>query len=256
MMVCPTLAVEAGADALVSRRRTSNEESFGALPCLGLFLVAGGFGGEIVSRTAIEMVHAHLERGSASDVGAGEMSAPHYRDEVRLMMSPRRSSGCDPGERDSPTWERHGAPTSFAGVLLAPGAAYMAYLGDMRVYRLRDGRMEERTRDDAVLDGGASDAAVSPDALTLLTQHASAATRALGCEAAVEMMTQVERTEPGDIFLVCSGGIWSAVPEHRITGILAAHHEMRLAASLLMDCAHEHGEPEQVTCLLARVGGI
>ncbi|WP_437653846.1 PP2C family protein-serine/threonine phosphatase [Sorangium sp. So ce1182] len=145
---------------------------------------------------------------------------------------------------------------SFAGVLLAPGAAYMAYIRDMRVYRLRDGRMEERTRDDAVLDGGASDAAVSPDVLTLLTQQASAATRALGCEAAVEMKTQVERTEPGDIFLVCSGGIWGALPEHRITGILAARHELRLAASLLMDCAHEHGEPGQVTCLLARVGDI
>ncbi|WP_437318010.1 PP2C family protein-serine/threonine phosphatase [Sorangium sp. So ce385] len=85
-------------------------------------------------------------------------------------------------------------------------------------------------------------------------QHANAATRVLGCESAVETKAQVERTEPGDIFLVCSGGLWGSVPEHRIRGILAAYRELRLAASLLMDCAHEHGEPELVTCILARVG--
>ncbi|WP_437486503.1 hypothetical protein WME75_03765 [Sorangium sp. So ce1014] len=145
-------------------------------------------------------------------------------------------------------------PTSFAGVLLAPGAAYMAYVGDMRVYRFRDGRLEERTRDDAVLDGGMLDGSISLDALTMLVQHANAATRALGCDAAVEMKTQVESTAPGDIFLVCSAGLWVVVPEHRMSGILAAHHELRLAASLLMDCAHEHGKAEHVTCLLARVG--
>ncbi|HTN84077.1 MAG TPA: hypothetical protein VL242_10335 [Sorangium sp.] len=145
-------------------------------------------------------------------------------------------------------------------MLLAPGAAYMAYIGDMRIYRFRRGKLEERKRDPAALDGGVSGGAISPDALAMLTQHANAATRALGCEAAVEMKTQVERTESGDIFLVCSGGLWTSLPEHRITGILAAHHELRLAASLLMDCAHEHGEPEpepeHVTCVLARVGDI
>ncbi|WP_437636429.1 PP2C family protein-serine/threonine phosphatase [Sorangium sp. So ce854] len=234
------------------------EESLGALPCLGLFLVTGGAGGEVVSRTAIEMVYTCLERDSGDNGCIDEMTSPRCRDEVRLMMSPRRAShicaesDCpEPGRRRA---GRLGAEVSFAGVLLAPGAAYIAYVGEMRVYRCRSGELEERTRDDAVLDGGVSAGTISPDALATLTQHANTAIRALGCEAAVEMKTQVERTEPGDIFLVCSEGLWSAVSEHRIRGILAAHHEMRLAASLLMDCAHEHGEISDVTCVLARVG--
>ncbi|WP_437648199.1 PP2C family protein-serine/threonine phosphatase [Sorangium sp. So ce362] len=257
MMVCPTLAIEAGADAPVSRRRARSEESFEALPCLGLFLVAGDFGGESVSRTAVEMVHTHLEieKDNPGGVCADEMTAPRCRDEVRLMMSPCRTSGCR-AESDCPEPGGHGAQMRFAGVLLAPGAAYMAYVGDMRVYRFRGGKLKERTRDDAVLDGGMLDGAISPDALAMLVQHANAATRALGCEAAVEMKTQVESTEPGDLFLVCSGGVWGAMPEHRITGILAAHQGLRFAASLLMDCAHEHGEPEHAMCILARVGGM
>ncbi|WP_434045502.1 MULTISPECIES: PP2C family protein-serine/threonine phosphatase [Sorangium] len=234
------------------------EEILDALPCLGLFLVTGGLGGEVVSRTAIEIVHACLERDSGDDGYIDEMTSPRCRDEVRLMMSPRRAShSCaesdcpEPGGRRA---GRHGAEVRFAGVLLAPGAAYIASAGDMRVYRLRGGRLEERRRDQATLDGGMSDGSISPDALAMLTQHANTATRALGCEAAVAVMAQIERTEPGDIFLVCSEGLWSAVSEPRISGILAAHHELRLAASLLMDCAHEHGEISDVTCVLARVG--
>ncbi|WP_437690155.1 PP2C family protein-serine/threonine phosphatase [Sorangium sp. So ce176] len=234
------------------------EEILDALPCLGLFLVTGGLGGEVVSRTAIEMVHACLERDSGDDGYIDEMTSPRCRDEVRLMMSPRRAShSCaesdcpEPGGRRA---GRHGAEVRFAGVLLAPGAAYIAYVGEMRVYRCRSGKLEERTRDDAVLDGGVSAGTISPDALAMLTQHANAAIRVLGCEAAVEMKTQVECTEPGDVFLVCSGSLGSVVSESRIAGILAAHGELRLAASLLMDCVHEHGE--QVTCLLARVGDI
>ncbi|WP_437690162.1 hypothetical protein [Sorangium sp. So ce176] len=88
-----------------------------------------------------------------------------------------------------------------------------------------------------------------------MAQQASTAGRALGCEAAVDMKTHVEGTEPGDLFIVCSEELWRAVPEHRMAGILAAPRDLRLAASLLADCAWESGEPQQVTCVLARAGG-
>ncbi|HTN82523.1 MAG TPA: hypothetical protein VL242_02520 [Sorangium sp.] len=36
---------------------------------------------------------------------------------------------------------------------------------------------------------------------------------------------------------------------------LRAHGELSLAASLLVDLANEHGGPDNVTCVLARLGG-
>ncbi|WP_437636431.1 hypothetical protein [Sorangium sp. So ce854] len=65
--------------------------------------------------------------------------------------------------------------------------------------------------------------------------------------------------EAGSSNDVCADGMTAtrgSVPQRRIAGILAAHRDLRLAASLLMDGAHEHGGPEQVTCILARVGDI
>ncbi|WP_437976412.1 serine/threonine-protein phosphatase [Sorangium sp. So ce295] len=251
-MVRPTIAIEAGADALVSRRRASNEERAGELPCLGLFLVTGRPGGQGVSRTAIEMVHPAVDAASVDDLGAGEMIASQCRDEVRLMMSPRQT-GRSEDERLGP--RPSGVQVSFAGVLLAPGAAYIAYADDMHIYRFRGGKLQARTREVAAPDGGALNGSISPDAAAVLRQLASAATRALGCDAAVEVTAQVENTEPGDIFLACSGGLWGSMSEQRIAGILAAHRELRLAASLLMECAHENGELEQAMCVLARVAG-
>ncbi|WP_437984280.1 PP2C family protein-serine/threonine phosphatase [Sorangium sp. So ce117] len=186
------------------------------------------------------------------DLGADEMIAPQCRDEVRLAMSPRRT-GRSEDERLKPG--PSGVQVSFAGVLLAPGAAYIVYAGDMHIYRFRGGKLEARTRDVTAPDGGALDGSIPLDAPAMLAQHASAATRALGCDAAVEMTAQVENTEPGDVFLACSGGLWGLVSEQRIAGILAAHRELRLAASLLMECAHENGELDQAMCVLARVAG-
>ncbi|WP_437571456.1 hypothetical protein [Sorangium sp. So ce542] len=156
---------------------------------MGLFFVAGEVGGEAVSRAAIEMVHAAFEDDSVGNACAGAMDAPQCRDEIRLMMSPHRTNHRYL-EDDGPEQRRSGVPASFAGVLLAPGAAYMASIGDMRVYRFRCGKLEERTRDVSAHDGGMSDQTISPAALVMLTQHANAATRALGCEVALETKTQ------------------------------------------------------------------
>ncbi|WP_438027121.1 hypothetical protein [Sorangium sp. So ce233] len=140
-------------------------------------------------------------------------------------------------------------------MLLAPGAVYAAYAAGWRVYRLRGGKLERRAQDVGPLGELAWDGGCSADAQAAFAQHATTAARALGCEAAVGMKTRIESTAPGDLFIVCSEELWRAVPEHRMAGILAAHRDLRLAASLLTDCAWENGEPQRVTCVLARAGG-
>lgn len=80
-------------------------------------------------------------------------------------------------------------------------------------------------------------------------------TRALGCDEHADIESRVEAALPGDIFLVCSDGLWSPVPEGRIASVLHAHEDLSLAASLLIDLANEQGDPDSVTRVLARLGG-
>ncbi|MDC0684359.1 PP2C family protein-serine/threonine phosphatase [Sorangium atrum] len=152
----PQLAIEAAAHSDVGRRRSHNEDSFAALPCLGLFMVADGLGGnaagEVASRMAIEVVKSCFE--VAEDLeetwpyGTG---SSHDRDEVRLVMSVRRANRAiyDASQRQERT---RGMATTFAGVLLGAGMAYIAHVGDTRVYRMRGGKLERLTRDHTLLE--------------------------------------------------------------------------------------------------------
>ncbi|WP_437827789.1 PP2C family protein-serine/threonine phosphatase [Sorangium sp. So ce1153] len=255
----PQLAIEAAAHSDVGRRRSHNEDSFAALPCLGLFMVADGLGGnaagEIASRMAIEVVKSCFEEeDDLQDTWPYGTARPHDRDEVRLVLSVRRANR-EIYQASQQEDEMRGMATTFAGVLLAPGMAYIAHVGDSRVYRMRGGTLERLTRDHTLLEELLRDGDGALAALEALSDRANAVTRALGCDESVAIESRVEATAPGDIFLVCSDGLWGPVPEGQIAGILGAHRDLSLAASLLVDLANEHGGPDNVTCVLARLGG-
>ncbi|MGK3968876.1 PP2C family serine/threonine-protein phosphatase [Sorangium sp. So ce118] len=255
----PQLAIEAAAQSDVGRRRRHNEDSFAALPCLGLFMVADGLGGnaagEVASRMAIEVVKScFAEEEDLEDTWPYGAARPHDRDEVRLVLSVRRANRAI-YEASQQQEENRGMATTFAGVLLGPGMAYIAHVGDSRVYRMRGGKLERLTRDHTLLQELLRDGDGALAALEALSDRASAVTRALGCDESVAIESRVEATAPGDVFLLCSDGLWGPVPEGRIEGVLQAHQELSLAANLLVNLANEHGGPDNVTCVLARLGG-
>lgn len=254
MIVSPNPAIEAAADAFVGHRRSDKEGSRAALPCVGLFVIAGGHGCAERAHSAIEVVHADLERDGPQDGRSDPGIGPRRRDEVRLIMSPRRASRCPEDEHRESERRAGDASTRLAGVLLAPGMAYMAYAGDVRVYRFRHGRLERRTRDHVKKNGVVSDGAFAAEAFSMLQRRANAAIDALRGGAALSVKVHVECPEPGDLFVMGSEGLWRAVLGRRIAGILQAHSDLRLAASLMVDCAHEQGEQGDLTCVLARVG--
>ncbi|KYF73147.1 hypothetical protein BE11_43675 [Sorangium cellulosum] len=255
----PQLAIEAAAQSDVGRRRSRNEDSFAALPYLGLFMVADGLGGnaagEVASRMAIEVVKSCFEEGDdLEDTWPYGTAKPHDHDEVRLILSVRRANRAiyEASQRQA---AMRGMATTFAGVLLGPGMAYIAHVGDSRVYRMRGGRLERLTRDHTLLEELLRDGDGALETLEALSDRANAVTRALGCDERVAIESRVEATKPGDVFLVCSDGLWGPVPEVRIQGVLERHRDLSLAASLLVDIANEQGGPDNVTCVLARLGG-
>ncbi|WP_437638476.1 PP2C family protein-serine/threonine phosphatase [Sorangium sp. So ce854] len=147
----PQLAIEAAAQSDVGRRRSRNEDSFAALPCLGLFMVADGLGGnaggEVASRMAIEVVKSCFEEeGDMEDTWPHGTAKPRDYDEVRLILSVRRANRAiyEVSQRRD---EVRGMATTFAGVLLGAGMAYIAHVGDSRVYRMRGGKLERLTQD-------------------------------------------------------------------------------------------------------------
>lgn len=258
----PQIAVEAAAHARVGRRRSPSGDGLGAMPFLGLFVVADGLTRRApwdgASHVAIEVIQSRSEQDSDADSDPDDASpygtpGPRDRDEVRLMLCARRT------DRSIDEPSRHQEKTRckarpLTGVLLAPGVVYLAYAGGARLYRMRGGTLTRLTQDHArheeILNGGDG----AREALEALSERVSAAARALGCDSNVELASRVEATLPGDIFLIASDGLWGSVPERRIAGVLGAHEDLRLAAGLLIELANERGGSDKITCVLARVG--
>lgn len=108
----------------------------------------------------------------------------------------------------------------------ADGNATALYAGDTRVYRLRDGRLEQLSHDHTILQRLKDE-----NALELLAGIAASGThvitRAIGRDDSNPIETQeAGATRPGDIYVLCSDGIidglLEAEPEHVQPSVFAA----------------------------------
>ncbi len=135
----------------------------------------------------------------------------------------------------------------------ADGEGWVAWAGDSRLYRLRDGRVEPLTQDHSLVAEWVrlgvlrpEDAATHPRKNELM--------RCVGPTPALD--PDVERIEirPGDRFLLCSDGLWGEVADAEIGAVLGAEAPER-AVRRLVDLANERGGPDNVTVQIAVADG-
>jgi type VI secretion system protein ImpM len=111
------------------------------------------------------------------------------------------------------------------------------WAGDSRVYRWREGRLEQLTRDHSAAEEGGEVA------------ESNAITRAVGGEPTLLLDVLRDTVQPGDRFLLCSDGLTRVVPTATIaTGLAAA--DPAAAADALLAATLDAGAPDNVTVLV------
>jgi protein phosphatase len=251
-------SVEFAGGTDVGRVRSQNEDSFQIDHDLGLILVADGMGGhiggDIASRTAIEAVNDYiLEYEPPED--EREPSDPHSIDSSReiartaVYRANQRIVGLN-RERGLP--EGQGMGTTIVGLWLPDGLSkgIVFHVGDSRLYRFRDGRLDQITRDHSLYQAWV-DAGRSGD-----PPNRNIIMRALGIVEEIEADISVQRVLAGDIFLLCSDGLNGMVPDDTIIDILDEVPETGIdrAWRRLIQEANDHGGKDNVTVVLARFG--
>ena len=236
--------------------RTHNEDRFAVLPKLGLFMVADGVGGqaggEVASHLAVDTVQEFFECGDPEATWPFGVDPSSTRDEARLTQSLWRANRRirDAAQRNE-AMPRMGA--TFAGIR-ANGAGFCAaHVGDSRIYRFREGRLELLTEDHS-LRGEYLRRMHDPHATPLCLDEINLGllTRALGLEPTLNVDTRVELSEPGDIVLVCTDGLSGPVSEEEIAAMLTAAAALDTTAQRLIERAHGRGGRDDVTCVLVR----
>jgi protein phosphatase len=81
----------------------------------------------------------------------------------------------------------------------------------------------------------------------------SVITRALGPEASVQVDLETFQARDGDVFLVCSDGLTSMIPESRLAPILTRSGSLEEAGHALIDAANDAGGRDNITVVLFRL---
>ena len=130
----------------------------------------------------------------------------------------------------------HGMATTVSAVVAKGRTAHIFHVGDSRVYRFRNGDLEQLTRDHA---------------------KQSMLTNAVGVELDLEVDYLAEDMAAGDVFVLTTDGVHDALPTPRlrqsVAAALAETPTLEPASHAVLDAALQQGSEDNLSCLLMRV---
>lgn len=240
----------------VGMKRTHNEDNFSLMENNGLYIVADGMGGhasgEVASKIAIETLSDFFEATQADP----EATWPYKMDKARGYEENRLCTGIklanlkiyEAAQRDA---KLRGMGTTIVSLLVTQEGVLVGHVGDSRVYRFRDGHMEQLTEDHSLLNDYIKMKKLSADEIANFP-HKNVIVRALGMKESVKVDMFIDTPHHGDIYLLCSDGLSGPVPDQDIAEIIGANSDLSIAAQRLIERANANGGPDNVTVVLAR----
>src|SRR4051812_46350486 len=224
----------------VGRQRESNEDALFLAP--PIFAVADGMGGaragEVASEIATKVFEEHGHSGEPPEHQLTEIAQDANRRIYELASQDE---------------SRRGMGTTLTGAMVSGGEVAIGHVGDSRAYRLRDGSLEQVTRDHSLVAELERSGQISPEAAEHHPQK-SIITRALGPEPEVEVDTYTVPARAGDVFLLSSDGLTGMVSDDELASILGKAPSLEDAADTLVRAANQNGGKDNITVVLFRLG--
>ena len=242
-----------GAATDVGRVREVNEDAFLAAP--PVFVVADGMGGheggDVASAIVVEEFGRLADAGYDPRRGAEVVA-------VTLRACQERIAEYGAAQRARGAARFHAGTTAVVALLVEDDEGpkwLLANLGDSRIYRYTDGRLEQVSVDHSIVQELVDSGAISADdAATHPERHVI--TRALGAPEGVEAdyfllpLPSVER------LVLCSDGVTGMIDDDRIAGILGAAADPRDAADQMVAAAVAAGGRDNATAVVVDVLGL
>jgi PPM family protein phosphatase len=230
--------------------RERNQDVARVVPRLGLALVADGMGGhergDVASQTAadgLEEIFARLGGPAPTLETTAERLEQAFRDaNTRLAGSPGGSEGTAT------------MGTTLVAAVITSGHAVIGNVGDSRCYRLRGRTLEVLTMDHTFsAELRQQGTTLTPDLERVANRWAHVLTRCLDGEANVEVDLRIVRCEPGDLFLLCSDGLWGSVNDDAIVDVLVRAEDARDACERLIGAAWAGGGLDNIGVAVMRL---
>lgn len=240
----PAMSLAAWPSAGLTRQgigRSVNEDAVLSRPDLGLWAVADGIGGQaagdVASRTVTEALSEALTAAGPQAPLAAAVTAAE--EAILRANGELLAKAAQIGTRSI-------IATTVAAMIVRGSEAACLWAGDSRIYLLRDVDLYRLTRDHTVAaDRIAAGLPPSPD-----PKAVRSLTRAVGARAALTLDRVSLEVRAGDLFLLCTDGIWQALPAETLAESFEADPEA--AVRLLAERALAAGTRDDLSAVVAR----
>jgi protein phosphatase len=240
----------------VGRQRRHNEDHVLVSPTFELYVVADGMGGHTTGHVASALTSASMSDFFEATRDGRLPSTPPDDEKDLPLAAQRLTAGVRKANHDvfeiSSTHREHkGMGSTVVAIHFDGERLHIAHVGDSRCYRLRDGAIEQLTRDHSLInDALAIKPDLTDDELARLPRNVI--TRALGMKEAVKVDVQSIPVEIDDMFLLCSDGLSGMLKEDQILEVFDLTSDLQEACELLIAMANEAGGVDNISALLVR----
>ena len=223
----------------IGKKRKQNEDAAWFDEKRGVFVVADGMGGHLAGEVASQMAIDAVRK----------MAARHKKPSIDLL----KKTVLGAHERIYLHAQGHaecaGMGTTISMMWRGGGYMYIAHVGDSRIYRLRDGRMEQITQDHSLVGELVRAGILTPEEARTHPRR-NIITRALGTEGDNTPDLLATDIRPGDRFLLCTDGLTGMVRDGDIEKTLLDSTNIDEAADRLIRMALDAGGSDNVTLIL------
>jgi len=250
------LRIEVAGQTDVGRKRSHNEDNFAIMAEYGLYVVADGMGGHASGEVASKMAVDTLQEFFAATADDPERTWPYKMDRGKGYEENRLITGIklcnlriyEQAQRNA---KQRGMGTTLAALFAVEDGVYVAHVGDSRVYRIRDGSLEQLTEDHSLLNDYKKMKRLTEEEIANFP-HKNVIVRALGMKDTVKVDTRFEAPRAGDCVVLCSDGLCGPVSDEDILKIVMSSPDLPTATHRLIEGANENGGPDNITCVVAR----
>ncbi len=236
------------------RVRTNNEDSIALDPSCGVAVLADGMGGyaagEVASGMACDFIRSELSRWlHEASISANDGDVKRAMD----ICVDNANHAIFGAANSNPMYA--GMGTTLVLGVFRPGRLLLGHIGDSRAYRLRDGALQQITKDHSLLQEQIDAGILTPEQAQYAANK-NLVTRALGVEDLVLMETHLHEVQSGDIYLMCSDGLSDMLRDQQIADVMAAHNtSLEEMGAALVAAANDAGGRDNIAVVLARAQG-
>jgi serine/threonine protein phosphatase PrpC len=236
--------------------RAHNEDSLLIPREMPLAVVSDGMGGhaagDVASRITVETIDQHYRDTARSGPQTWPFKLPSLEIEKQRMSVAIQLANSNIFETAAADGSKKGMGCTVDAIYFNQGRFFIGHVGDSRVYRIREGRIQMLTEDHSLLNDYLRMKELSGDEGVHFPQK-NVVVRALGLAEQVHVDVIADAFKVGDVFLLCSDGLSGMLDDPVLLDIITARDSLDTTCNELIKAANDAGGNDNITAILVRI---